>query len=206
MTEEYPEQEVRVLAALNGVELRRTSTGQTIHGQAVVYNALSGDLGGFVEKIAPGAFAQSLDTQDQLCLFNHDEGQILGRKSAGTLSLRDSAVALEFSCKLPDTSVGRDVAVLCERGDLKSMSFGFICMEDDWQQNGVQVVRTVRRAELFELSAVAFPAYEHSTVSLRSCPANIRDCLQPLAMDLEGEKRIDVLRIRRLFTARMRTP
>lgn len=194
--------ELRVLAAPQRLELRKTNQGQTLTGQAVVYGALSGDLGGFVERIAPGAFAASLREQDVLCLFSHDDSAVLGRQSAGTLTIRDTPSALEFSCVLPDTSVGRDVSVLCERGDLKGMSFGFICTDDDWQQNGTQVVRTVKQAELFEVSVVAFPAYSQSTVSLRTCPPGLRCKLHPSAD--EDEARTDALRIRQLFAHKMK--
>lgn len=56
--------------------------GRTVHGYAAVYGAVSEDLGGFTETIAPGAFAGAVGG-DVRALLNHDPDRILGRtKSA----------------------------------------------------------------------------------------------------------------------------
>jgi hypothetical protein len=158
------------------LELRQNADGtRSIVGEAVVYNSLSEDLGGFRERIAPGAFRNSLRTTEVMALYSHQDADILGRQSSGTLTITDSPDALRFDCKLPNTTVGRDVQELCSRGDLKGMSFGFTAVQDDWTTGADgTVIRTVQEAILHEISAVGSPAYTSSTVSLRSCPANLR--------------------------------
>jgi phage head maturation protease len=71
------------------IEIRANADGtRTISGYAVVFNSLSLDLGSFKERVRPGAFAKSLaNGPDVLCLYSHDDKQILGRRSSGTLEL-----------------------------------------------------------------------------------------------------------------------
>ena len=51
-------------------------------------------------------------------LFNHERGALLGRTCSGTLRLSEDGTGLRYEIDLPDTTVGRDVAALLERGDL----------------------------------------------------------------------------------------
>ncbi len=62
-----------------------------IRGYAVVYNRLSVDMGGFRERIMPGAFDGVLSRQrgrtDLVSYFNHNQDIVLGRESSGTLTV-----------------------------------------------------------------------------------------------------------------------
>ena len=168
--------EIRIGTAPQKFEVRKNADGsRSIGGYAATFNDLSQDLSGFKEKIAPGAFKQSLkDNPDVLCLYGHDDNQILGRGSSGTLEISEDSKGLKFTCKLPDTSTARDLIALMERDDIRSMSFGFYCIEDDWNEVNGQAIRTLIQVVLFEISVVGMPAYESSSVSLRSAPKAIR--------------------------------
>ena len=97
-----------------------------IVGYPVVFDSLSNDLGGFVEKVERGAFAESLANNDEVhALFNHDDDKVLGRLGAGTLRLWEDDHGLRMELDPPNTTVGNDVVELLRRGDLVSMSFGF---------------------------------------------------------------------------------
>ncbi len=97
-----------------------------ISGYAARYNSLSGDLGGFKERIQPGAFNRILATKpDCVLLFNHDSGKVLGRTTAGTLQLRSDDKGLAFDCDLPNTTHGRDTYESIQRGDIAGCSFAF---------------------------------------------------------------------------------
>src|SRR5918995_5655434 len=76
--------------------------GRTLHGYAAVYGAVSGDLGGFRERIAPGAFANVLGA-DVRALLNHDPSEVLGRTRSGTLRLADDQRGLRFELDLPES-------------------------------------------------------------------------------------------------------
>lgn len=142
--------------------------GKVAKGYAALFNSET-DIGGyFREVIAPGAFADTLKNADVRALIDHDSGRVIGRSSAGTLRLTEDETGLAVEIDLPDTSDGRDLAVLLERGDITGMSFGFRTTKEQWDETSDPPTRTVLAAELFEVSAVAFPAYEDTEIALRS--------------------------------------
>jgi uncharacterized protein len=140
-----------------------------IRGYAAVFNALSNPLGGFREKIAPGAFRNAVVKDDVRALVDHDPGKIVGRTKNGTLTLREDQRGLYCEISPADTSVGRDLVESIRRGDLDQMSFGFRVVSDNWSkdQSG-EPIRELREVSLFDVSVVSFPAYEETSVSMRS--------------------------------------
>lgn len=149
-------------------ELRASDAGKVAKGYAALFNNRTeiGDY--FTETIAPGAFAETLKKSDIRALIDHDSGRVIGRSSAGTLRLKEDDKGLAVEIDLPDTTDGRDLAVQLERGDISGMSFGFRVTHDEWDESGKVPARTIHKVELFEVSAVAFPAYEDTTIALRS--------------------------------------
>jgi len=154
-----------------------------IEGRAMVYNALSEDLGGFRERFLPGA--AELDA-DLLALFDHDTSRVLGRTSAETLEATDGPDGVDMVAYPPETTWARDMRVSMERGDIKHMSFRFIPLEEDWEVLGDQVVRTVKRAEILELSVVSMPAYQQTSAEARSRAAELRDAAPATADKDDG--------------------
>ena len=154
-----------------GVEVRADDDGKkTLKGYAAVFNrdTTIGDY--FIEKIAPGAFDKALH-DDVRALVNHDPGRVLGRTKSGTLRLDVDARGLKVEIDVPDTMDGRDLWTLVERGDVSGMSFGFRVTKQEWDETGDLPVRTIHEVELFEVSAVAFPAYDDTTLAVRSLEA-----------------------------------
>ena len=152
-------------------ELRtiKSDDGIKFAGYAAVFNKLSEDLGGFKEKIKPGAFRGAIKNSDTRALFNHDSNYVLGRKSSGTLELKEDKKGLYTIIDPPDTQWARDLAKSIERGDINQMSFGFLLEEDKWDEKKDGVVRTlIRVSELADISPVTFPAYPDTSVALRS--------------------------------------
>jgi HK97 family phage prohead protease len=115
--------------------------------------------------VAPGAFTDTLRNDDQVCCFNHDANQILGRKKSGTLTITDGPTGLRFTCQLDRSNpVHQSVYAAIKRGDVDGCSFAFNAEGgDDWQEEGHTILRTVRKATLFELGPVVFPAYPKGT-------------------------------------------
>lgn len=149
-----------------------SAQGKTLTGYAAVFNS-EAVLGDFVEVIRKGAFAKSLATGSNIrALYHHEGSALLGTTRAGTLKLQEDSHGLRFDLALPDTSHGRDLAILVDRGDVSGCSFGFRVADggDRWEQRGGQLVRELLDVELHEITLTHDPAYSDTTVAMRSRP------------------------------------
>jgi Escherichia/Staphylococcus phage prohead protease len=149
------------------VEIRAENDARSIGGYAALFNSetMIGDW--YKESIERGAFANTLDS-DVRALIDHDSGRVIGRTTATTLRLSEDATGLAVEIDLPDTGDGRDLATSIERGDISGMSFGFVVTKEIWDETGDMPVRTILEVELHEVSVVAFPAYDDTSIALRS--------------------------------------
>lgn len=148
------------------------------------------DIGGwFREKFAPGAFAGK-QPDNQFAYRNHNWDDVLGSTQAKTLVFRDSPEGMRFSVELPDTSVGRDFAVLIARGDVKGASIGFRVKANEWrfaEKPDEMDERTVTEAEILEVSLTHIPAYSGTTANLRSKQDESRDVYHAAKQQREAE-------------------
>lgn len=156
--------------------------GKTLVGK-IAYNSRSADLGGFVEIIAPGAFTDSLRSEEVFAYWSHSVDMPLARQNNGTLRLTDTPTALKFEADLdPNTTWGQNAIASLKRGDVSANSFGFAVDNgggkdgDEWKAlpDGT-ILRTVRKAFLYEVSPVSVPAYPANEASLRNLPQSLRD-------------------------------
>jgi HK97 family phage prohead protease len=146
-----------------------SSDGMSFTGYAAVFDSPSEPLP-FTEVIKGGAFQRSLKSRNEIKLFmNHNTDVVLGSSRAGTLRLSEDSRGLLAEADLPDTTAGRDLSVLMQRGDVNSMSFGFSVPPrgDKWSDDGA--TRELHQVRLHEVSIVTgFPAYQATTASVRS--------------------------------------
>jgi uncharacterized protein len=157
---------------MENLELRENEDGtKTLSGYAVKWEKKSHVLGyyyKFREQFQKGAFADSLKNDDQRFLWSHDTSKVLGRTKNNTLRLMEDGIGLRFEIDLPDTTLGDDTYKSIKRGDVDGVSFGFRAEDDDLVEPDDDIpIRTVKKAKLLEVSAVAFPAYPDSEVSAR---------------------------------------
>ena len=143
---------------------RRDKPRLRVRGHAAVFDELSADLGGFRERVAPGAFSRAIEEkQDVPLVLSHDDNplSVLGRTSSGTLRLAEDGVGLDVDADLPDTSAARDLANLMERGDVNEWSFGFRMVRESWEDAAPVPVRTLEDVDLLDVSIVGpgWPAY-----------------------------------------------
>lgn len=159
------------------LEVRAAGAAKTVAGYAAIFNSETDIAGMFRERIAPGAFSDSLN-DDVRALFDHDWGRVIGRTASNTLRLAQDEVGLAVEIDLPDTADGRDLAVLIERGDISGMSFGFEVTKQVWDETGDTPLRTIEQVKLWEVSAVALPAYDDTSIAMRSLEAARKEVRQ----------------------------
>ncbi len=147
--------------------------GRTLYGYAALFNSET-NLGEFSEVIRPGAFVRTLSAPTAAnirAIYEHDNRSLLGKVGSSTLRLREDEKGLAFELDLPDTTLGRDLAELVKRGDVSGCSFGFLPVRDTWLDN----LRELRDVDLFEITITANPAYDATSVQVRSkLPRSIR--------------------------------
>src|SRR5260370_9443284 len=152
-------------------ELRAVGDEYALIGYAAMFNNLSKDLGGFREKISPGAFTRSLSERaDVVCLFNHQPDNVLGRSTSGTLTLSADDRGLKYRCQLDRSNpLHQQVYASIKRGDVNQCSFAFTVPEggDLWEGTRDNQVRTLLNVDLFDVSPVTYPAYDNTQVGAR---------------------------------------
>lgn len=168
------------------VEARQTEDGtMRLRGYAAVFNDASVPLP-FKETIAPGAFRKTLsETPDVRLLINH-EGLPLARTKNGTLTLSEDERGLFMDAEIADTTEGRDLYKLVERGDVDQMSFAFRVIRQKWNED--RSVRTLTEVSLADgdVSVVTYPAYPTTTVEAREALRNAMDAIKE-GRALDGE-------------------
>lgn len=180
---------------LGSVEKRANDDNKiTITGMPIVFNAKT-DIGGWWEEsIDPGAI--DADTlKDVRLLVNHDfNGIPLARSRRNTsnstmrLAIQADGVAMEadLDSKNPK-ALELDSAI--ERGDISGMSFAFLVDGDKWEDlDSDYPKRTITHiSEIFEVSAVTWPAYEQTSISSRSLESG-KKSLEEARSALESAK------------------
>ncbi|MCM3600637.1 HK97 family phage prohead protease [Robertmurraya korlensis] len=156
----------------NKIEIREDDDGnRTLTGYAVKWEKKSVVMGyyrKFREQFKYGAFSESLQRDDQRFLWSHDTSKVLGRTKNNTLRLVEDSIGLRFELDLPKTTLGNDTYETIKRGDVDGVSFGFSMISEEIDEpDDDLMLRTVTKAKLLEVSAVAFPAYPDSEVSAR---------------------------------------
>ena len=142
--------------------------GRVIIG-TIPYNRDSVPFLGFIEVISPGAWKRTLSEKAEVkALVNHNSGALLGSSTNGTLVLTDSEAGLSCRCILPKTGYAADLYEVISRGDVRTMSFGFIPRRYREEKERMYL----EDGDLFEVSfGVSFPAYEGTnTVIERRLP------------------------------------
>jgi hypothetical protein len=174
-------------------ETRGVDDGRTLEGYAAVFGkpARIRDLkGDFDEVIAPGAFTRSLAERTPVMQFEHGKDPRVGHVPIAAIQeLREDQQGLYVRARLFDNDVVEPVRQAIEGEAIRGMSFRFSVPEggDKWTRDGGQ--REIRDADVYELGPVVHPAYDTTSVGVRSLLAQLdpdehRILLRELAAEL----------------------
>lgn len=168
-----------------GVELRaynfemRTSLdekhGHIIEGIPIVYSQRT-NIGVFDEIIEAGALTKC-NLKDVRFLVNHNTDMIpLARSrnnnenSTMQMSIEADGMHIRVDLDTENNSEAKNLYSAIERGDITGMSFMFAVRGEEWE--GLETEHPTRHitdiAQVYEVSAVTFPAYEQTSISARS--------------------------------------
>ena len=149
-------------------QTREADGKRYIDGYFAVFNSQYWLWDDAYETIDQGAFDPSRD-KDVRALTNHDTTLVLGRTTAGTLTLRVDERGLFGSIEINEAD--QDAVNQYERvkrGDVTQCSFGFEILSQDIERTeGMPTVFHLREVKLYEVSVCTFPAYEETSVKAR---------------------------------------
>lgn len=149
--------------------LGNESGGKTLVGYFAVFDRLSRDLGGFVERVDARAFDVTLSTSgaDVISTVSHQIDKPLGRVSAGNLRVGVDKIGARYEVDLLDTQHARDLTIEVEAGIVLGSSFMFDVVKRSDGSRGVEwstteqgyPLRTLTELRLYEVGPTALPAY-----------------------------------------------
>lgn len=186
--------EIRTI--IGKVERRATEDGQIrLTGQPIVFNQKT-DIGGwFSEEIAPEAIDDSV-LRDVCFLVNHDFSGIplaRSRNNNANSNLRftktDAAVDMETDLD-PRNPKAVELDSAIERGDIQGMSFAFIVDDEVWSNldSDYPNRRITHISEIFEVSAVTWPAYEGTSIQSERSLESSLESLKRAREELESAR------------------
>ena len=171
----------RITRAFNfNIETREDEDNKgIIEGRAIVYDKKY-DAGYFEETISRGAL-KNTNLKDVRFLVNHNTDMIpLARSrnnnenSTMQLIVDDEGLRVKIKLDIENNSDAKNLYSAIKRGDITGMSFMFIVRGEEWKdENTDYPKRTITDIEqVFEVSAVTFPAYEETEINAR-CKAEL---------------------------------
>lgn len=169
-------------------EIRRAATlvdhdmkGRVFRGLAAVFDApwhkSLTEKFGYVEVVKRGAFRKALASGDNIpFLLEHNQQQLLGTTQSGNVKISEDAKGLVVEATLPENYLGEYARSLIAAGDMKGMSYGLdldprrdvLAIQNRYSQNTPITRAVVGAKRLIDVSLTWTPAYEATTVDLRS--------------------------------------
>ena len=147
--------------------------GLTLEGYAAVFNEwteIDSWEGSFRERIAPGAFRKTLSERTPILQFDHGTHPLIGSLPLGVFtSIKEDEHGLRVKARLSDNWLVEPIRDAIRDGAITGMSFRFRVIRDKWAKGSDKMAeRTINEVALFEAGPVVFPAYEQTTVGVRS--------------------------------------
>ncbi len=162
--------EIRMME-IKAQEQTEDNNQQIVEGRAAVYNAptVICEIDGieYREVIDTGAF-DSADLSDVPFKYNHsDNVMIMARTRNKTLELSVDNQGLFIRANLANTTAGKDLYTLIQRGDIDKMSFAFTVAQEMYDApNRTRHIQKIDK--VWDVSGVDVPAYDTTSISARS--------------------------------------
>ena len=182
--------------------------GTYITGTPIVFGQET-DLGWYREKIDKDALTET-DLKDVRFLIGHnDRGIPLARSrnnnenSTMQMTVTDRGMEIRVDLDTENNAEARALYSAVKRGDMSGMSFAFTVDKDSWEDIDTdtpkRTIMSVRK--VFEVSAVAFPAYEGTDIQAASEGStldSVRASLESARKQLEEERAKAAIDARRM--------
>lgn len=155
---------------LTKFETREENGEKRIEGYFAVFDSNYELWDGATESIGRNAFDGAL-ADDIRALIDHETRLVLGRTTAGTLTLRVDEHGLWGSIKINEAdSDAMNLYARVQRGDVSQCSFGFDILQErtDVDSATGAVHWTIEKVKLYEVSCVTFPAYKETAIQARA--------------------------------------
>ncbi|MDO9638120.1 MAG: HK97 family phage prohead protease [Pseudotabrizicola sp.] len=157
-------------AAYGALELRQENGGVRLSGR-FPYSTETELAPGKAERIEARAFAERIEAGEDIHLLSgHDYEKPLASRAAGNLTVTDTDAALVIEATIDGgTSWARDFLAAHSAGLVRGLSPGFRVPTggERIERRGAGLLRSIQRAELFEISAVTRPAYPQAQIEAR---------------------------------------
>ena len=173
-----------------------TGDGLTLDGYAAVFDSptvIDSWEGTFVESIAHGAFRKSIRETTPRLQFDHGFHPLIGSIPIGRIStLAEDDQGLHVTARLSDNWLVEPVRDAIAEGAIDGMSFRFTVVREEWRDSAGKLLRpeevetllwqpgdrgplerTHKELKVPELGPVVWPAYEATTVGVRSSTVTI---------------------------------
>ena len=146
-----------------------------VYGRPIVYDSIT-NLGMFDEVIVKGALIGT-DLKDVRFLVNHNTDMIpLARSrnnnanSTMQLTVDDDGMGIRVVLDIENNSDARSLYSAIMRGDISGMSFMFRVDGEEWVnlESDHPLRRIIKISDVVEVSAVTFPAYDATSISVRN--------------------------------------
>ena len=149
-------------------QTREEGAERRIEGYFAVFGSDYDLWPGASESVDPHAFDGALD-DDIRALIDHETRLVLGRTTAGTLSLRVDEHGLWGSVLVnPDDQDAMNLYARVQRGDVSQCSFGFDITDEEYEHRADGTDHwTIKGVKLYEVSVCTFPAYRETEVQAR---------------------------------------
>lgn len=151
-------------------DTREEDGKKRIEGYFVVFDSRYEIFDGATESVDRHAFDGTL-MDDIRALIDHETRLVLGRTSAGTLTLRVDDHGLWGSIEInEEDGDALNLYARVKRGDVSQCSFGFDILQErtDVDPTTGAIHWTIERVKLYEVSCVTFPAYKETAIMARA--------------------------------------